>query len=164
MGVPAERVREALGAFQGVQRRFTVRGETAGVTVVDDYGHHPAEVRATLAGAHEAFGRRVVCAFQPHRYTRTRDLLDDFATAFHDADVLLVTDVYAAGEDPIPGATAAALVDVVRARGHRDVTHVPRAELARAVRARVKPGDLVLTLGAGDVTAVGPELLVLLGS
>jgi len=162
MGVPADRVREALRAFSGVQRRFTVRGEAAGVTVVDDYGHHPAEVRATLSGAHEAFRRRVVCAFQPHRYTRTRDLLEDFATAFHDADVLLVTDVYAAGEDPIPGATAAALVDVIRARGHRDVTHVPRADLARAVRARVKKGDLVLTLGAGDVTAVGPELLALL--
>jgi len=162
MGVPADRVREALRAFRGVQRRFTVRGEAAGVTVVDDYGHHPAEVRATLSGAHEAFRRRVVCAFQPHRYTRTRDLLEDFATAFHDADVLLVTDVYAAGEEPIPGATAAALVDVIRARGHRDVTHVPRAELARAVRARVTPGDLVLTLGAGDVTAVGPELLALL--
>jgi UDP-N-acetylmuramate--alanine ligase len=163
MGVSADAVREALTSFRGVQRRFTVRGEAAGVTVVDDYGHHPAEVRATLSGAHEAFRRRVVCAFQPHRYTRTRDLMGEFATAFNDADVLLVTDVYGAGEEPIPGANAASLVEAIRACGHRDVTHVPRAELARATRARVRAGDLVLTLGAGDVTQVGPEILALLG-
>ncbi|MFO0585214.1 MAG: UDP-N-acetylmuramate--L-alanine ligase [Anaeromyxobacter sp.] len=162
MGVPVEKTREALKGFGGVQRRFTLRGEAAGVTVVDDYGHHPAEVKATLAGAHEAYRRRVVCVFQPHRYTRTRDLMADFAIAFNHADVLLVTDVYAAGEDPIPGATAPSLVDAIRASGHKDVHHVPRAELARAARERVRPGDLVLTLGAGDVTAVGPELLKLL--
>jgi UDP-N-acetylmuramate--alanine ligase len=162
LGIPADVTREALASFQGVQRRFTVRGEAAGVTVVDDYGHHPAEVKATLLGAREGFHRRLVCLFQPHRYTRTRDLLPDFATAFNDADVLLVTDVYAAGEDPIPGATAEALVEAVRACGHRDVAHVPRAELARVARERVRPGDLVLTLGAGDITQVGPELLGLL--
>ena len=164
MGIPTDAIRAGLASFQGVQRRFTVRGEASGVTVVDDYGHHPAEVKATLSGAREAFHRRVVCLFQPHRYTRTRDLLAEFATAFDDADVLLVSDVYAAGEDPIPGATAQALVEAVRACGHRDVTQVPRAELARAARVRVKPGDLVLTLGAGDVTQVGPELLQLLRS
>jgi len=162
MGIPPDVTRAALASFQGVQRRFTVRGEAAGVTVVDDYGHHPAEVRATLRGAREAFQRRVVCLFQPHRYTRTRDLLPEFATAFNDADVLLLTDIYAAGEDPIPGASAAHLVDAIRACGHRDTTLVPRAELARAARERVRPGDLVLTLGAGDITAVGPELLDLL--
>jgi UDP-N-acetylmuramate--alanine ligase len=163
MGIPADVTRRALATFQGVQRRFTVRGEAGGVTVVDDYGHHPAEVKATLHGAREAFQRRVVCLFQPHRYTRTRDLLPDFAKAFNDADVLLLTDIYAAGEDPIPGATAAHLADAIRACGHRDVTLVPRAELARVARERVRPGDLVLTLGAGDITAVGPELLGLLG-
>jgi UDP-N-acetylmuramate--alanine ligase len=162
MGLSPEVIRAGLASFQGVQRRFTVRGEVAGVTVVDDYGHHPAEVRATLRGAREAFRRRVVCLFQPHRYTRTRDLLADFATAFNDADVVLLTDIYAAGEDPIPGATAAHLAEAIRACGHRDVSLVPRAELAGAARARVQPGDLVLTLGAGDVTAVGPELLALL--
>ncbi|HET9553625.1 MAG TPA: UDP-N-acetylmuramate--L-alanine ligase, partial [Anaeromyxobacteraceae bacterium] len=93
MGIPPETTRAALASFQGVQRRFTVKGERGGVTVVDDYGHHPAEVKATLLGAREAFHRRVVCVFQPHRYTRTRDLLHEFATAFNDADVLLVTDV-----------------------------------------------------------------------
>ena len=162
MGLAPEVIRAALASFQGVQRRFTVRGERGGVTVVDDYGHHPAEVRATLRGAREAFRRRVVCLFQPHRYTRTRDLLQDFSTAFNDADVLLLTDVYAAGEDPIPGVSSAHLAEVLRSCGHKDVTLVPRAEMARAARERVRPGDLVLTLGAGDVTQVGPELLELL--
>jgi len=162
MGIPPDTIRAGLASFGGVQRRFTVRGEAAGVTVVDDYGHHPAEVKATLLGAREAFQRRVVCLFQPHRYTRTRDLLQEFATAFNDADVLLLTDVYAAGEDPIPGATAGSLADAIRACGHHDVTLVPRADLARAARARVRSGDIVLTLGAGDVTQVGPELLALL--
>jgi UDP-N-acetylmuramate--alanine ligase len=162
MGIPPDVTRAALASFGGVQRRFTVRGEAAGVTVVDDYGHHPAEVKATLLGAREAFHRRVVCLFQPHRYTRTRDLMADFATAFNDADVLLLTDIYAAGEEPIAGATSAALADAIRACGHRDVTLVPRQELARVARERVHDGDLVLTLGAGDITAAGPELLGLL--
>ncbi|MGC4000609.1 MAG: UDP-N-acetylmuramate--L-alanine ligase [Anaeromyxobacter sp.] len=162
MGIPPDVIRGALASFQGVQRRFTVRGEAGGVTVVDDYGHHPAEVKATLRGARDAFKRRVVCVFQPHRYTRTRDLMPEFATAFNDADVVLLTDVYAAGEEPIPGATSAHLVEAVRAWGHRDVSLVPRAELARVARERVRPGDIVLTLGAGDVTQVGPELLALL--
>ncbi|HET8734604.1 MAG TPA: UDP-N-acetylmuramate--L-alanine ligase [Anaeromyxobacteraceae bacterium] len=163
MGVPVEVTRRALATFQGVQRRFTVKGERDGVTVVDDYGHHPAEVRATLRGAREAYGRRIVCVFQPHRYTRTRDLLEDFKTAFNDADVLLVTDVYAASEEPIPGISGASLAEGIRACGHKDVTHVPRAGLAAAARERLRAGDVVLTLGAGDVTAVGPELLELLG-
>ncbi len=163
MGIAPEVMREALRSFEGVQRRFTIRGEVGGVTVVDDYGHHPAEVKATLLGAREGFKRRVVCLFQPHRYSRTRDLMADFATAFNDADVLLLTDVYAAGEDPLPGATAAHLAEAIRACGHRDVTLVPRAELVRVAHERVRPGDLVLTLGAGDVTAAGPELLGLLG-
>ncbi|MFN7134219.1 MAG: UDP-N-acetylmuramate--L-alanine ligase, partial [Myxococcales bacterium] len=160
MQVPLDVVREALAGFGGVQRRFTVRGEERGVTVVDDYGHHPAEVKATLAGAKGAFGRRVVVAFQPHRYSRTRDCLQEFATSFNDADVLLVTEVYAAGEEPIPGATGEALADAIRAFGHHDVTFVPnKAELAQVLKARVQPGDLAMTLGAGDITNVGPELL-----
>jgi UDP-N-acetylmuramate--alanine ligase len=164
MGIPPDAIRVALASFRGVQRRFTVRGEVAGVTVVDDYGHHPAEVKATLLGAREAFHRRVVCLFQPHRYTRTRDLMADFATAFNDADVLLLTDIYAAGEEPIPGATAGNLADAIRACGHRDVTLVPRAELAVVAKACLRPGDIVLTLGAGDITQVGPELLTLLNT
>jgi UDP-N-acetylmuramate--alanine ligase len=156
-------VRSALAEFAGVQRRFTVRGELKGVTVVDDYGHHPAEVKATLAGARAAFGRRLVVVFQPHRYTRTRDLLAEFATSFNDADVLFLTSIYAGGELPIPGVTSKALVDALVAHGHRDVTYVEkRADLARAIAPKLKEGDIVLTLGAGDITQVGPELLHLL--
>jgi UDP-N-acetylmuramate--alanine ligase len=162
MGIPMVVAREALSTFRGVQRRFTVKGERKGITVVDDYGHHPAEVRATLLGAREAFGRRVVCLFQPHRYTRTQDLFEDFTVAFNDADVLLVTDIYAASEDPIPGVSAERLVDAIRACGHRHAEHVPRAGLAAHARGLVKPGDIVLTLGAGDITGAGPELLKLL--
>jgi UDP-N-acetylmuramate--alanine ligase len=162
MGIPMAVAREALASFQGVQRRFTVKGEKNGVTVVDDYGHHPAEVKATLLGAREAFHRRVVCVFQPHRYTRTRDLFQEFATAFNDADVLLLSDIYAASEEPIPGVTPEALVEAIRRCGHRDASYVARAELAARTRSIVKAGDIVITLGAGDVTNVGPELLKLL--
>ncbi|HEX8701396.1 MAG TPA: UDP-N-acetylmuramate--L-alanine ligase [Myxococcaceae bacterium] len=164
MEIPLDTVRGALAEFGGVQRRFTVRGEVAGVTVVDDYGHHPTEVLATLAGARRAFGRRVVVAFQPHRYTRTHDLMKEFATSFNDADVLFVTSVYAAGEERIPGATGEALAEAIRAHGHRDVTYVDkRADLAEAIAPRLREGDIVLTLGAGDITQVGPDLLALLG-
>ena len=164
LGIPFKVTAEALGDFAGVQRRFTVRGEVNGITVVDDYGHHPAEIRATLAGARASFPqRRIVCAFQPHRYTRTRDLLGEFATAFNDADLLLLTEVYAASEDPIPGVTGAKLHEAVKACGHRDAAFAERAELARRLREKVRPGDLVITLGAGDITHVGEELLGLLG-
>jgi len=132
---------------------------------VDDYGHHPAEVMATLAGARRAFGRRLVVVFQPHRYTRTRDLLSEFTTAFNDADVLMVLGIYAASEEPIPGVSGEALADAVRSHGHRDVTHVEkRADAAAALLPKLREGDLVVTLGAGDVTQVGPELLQLLDS
>jgi len=163
MEIPLPVVRGALADFAGVQRRFTVRGEAGGVMVVDDYGHHPAEVMATLAGARKAFGRRLVVVFQPHRYTRTRDLLSEFATAFNDADLLVVLGIYAASEEPIPGVTGEALAEAIRSHGHRDVTFVERrAEAAAALLPRLRDGDLVVTLGAGDVTQVGPELLQLL--
>src|SRR5438067_8113984 len=163
LGIPFATTAEALGSFQGVQRRFTVRGEVNGVTVVDDYGHHPAEIRATLRGARASFPhRRIVCAFQPHRYTRTRDLLGEVATAFNDADSLLLTEVYAAGEDPSAGVSGARLHEAVKACGHRDVAFAERGELARRLRERVRQGDLVITLGAGDITHVGEELLELL--
>jgi UDP-N-acetylmuramate--alanine ligase len=160
LGIPTDVTRAALSSFNGVERRFTIRGEAAGVTVVDDYGHHPAEVRAVLRGAREAFGRRVVCVFQPHRYSRTRDLLPEFATAFNHADVLIVSEIYAAGEERIAGVSGEALAEAIRGHGHKDVTFVAeRAQLAAAARERALSGDLVITLGAGDITAVGPELL-----
>jgi UDP-N-acetylmuramate--alanine ligase len=160
LDIPLDVVRKALSEFEGVQRRFTVKGEAKGITVVDDYGHHPAEVKATLAGARRAFGRRTVVAFQPHRYTRTHDLFEDFCSAFNDADVVFLTSVYAAGEEPIPGATSERLVEAIRSFGHPDVTYVEkRAELVSALKPRLQPGDLVITLGAGDITNTGPELL-----
>jgi UDP-N-acetylmuramate--alanine ligase len=164
IGIPFAQTAAALAEFSGVQRRFTVRGEERGVMVVDDYGHHPAEVKATLRGAREGFHRRLVVAFQPHRYTRTRDLMDDFARCFNDADVVFITDIYAAGEEPIPGIDAAALQDAVRACGHRQVQYVSRKEIARTLLDTAKEGDLVLTLGAGDITQVSTEVLGLLRS
>ncbi len=164
LDIPLDTVRTALENFGGVQRRFTVKGEAKGVTVVDDYGHHPAEVRATLAGARKAFGRRIVVAFQPHRYTRTHDLFEDFCSAFNDADLLFLTDIYAAGEAPIAGATSEKLAEAVRAHGHPDVTWVAkRTDLVAAIAPRLQPGDIVITLGAGDITNTGPDLLAHLG-
>ncbi|HEX2676821.1 MAG TPA: UDP-N-acetylmuramate--L-alanine ligase [Polyangiales bacterium] len=160
LGVDRAVVREALATFQGVQRRFTIRGEQAGITVVDDYGHHPAEVEATLAAAQRAYGRRIVVAFQPHRYSRTHHLFDELTRAFNGADVLFLTDVYAAGEKPIPGADSEHLQRAIHAHGHRDVTYVPaRGDLVKAMLPRLKAGDIVITLGAGNITQTGPELL-----
>ncbi|MEM8606707.1 MAG: UDP-N-acetylmuramate--L-alanine ligase [Myxococcota bacterium] len=158
--VDRDQVRAALRTFEGVQRRFSIVGEAAGVTIIDDYGHHPAEVEVTLEAAQRAYGERLVVAFQPHRYTRTRDLFDELTRAFNRADVLFLTEVYAAGENPIEGADARRLADAIVAHGHKDVTLVKdRTELAEAIKARVRPGDVVMTLGAGDITKTGPELL-----
>jgi UDP-N-acetylmuramate--alanine ligase len=131
--------------------------------VVDDYGHHPEEIRVTLEAAREFYRRRLIVAFQPHRYTRTRDLLHEFGGAFNACHMLLVADIYAASEDPIEGINAAALCDVIRAHGHQDVRYVgPAAEVATKLQAIVQPGDLVLTLGAGNLYQAGEELLSLL--
>ncbi|HEY4241377.1 MAG TPA: UDP-N-acetylmuramate--L-alanine ligase [Kofleriaceae bacterium] len=164
LAIPFETYVKALSTFEGVARRFTVRGEVGGVTVVDDFGHHPAEVRATLAGAKSAFGgRRVIAAFQPHRFTRTRDQLAEFATAFHDADKVVMCDIFAAGEKPIEGVTSEALVELARAAGHHDISYVPRREdLAGWLDAQAKPGDLLITLGAGNIQLVCNETIALL--
>lgn len=160
LAVPLEVTKAALADFGGVHRRFTIVGEHDGVTVVDDYGHHPAEVQVTLEAAQRAYGRRLVVAFQPHRYSRTHHLFDELTRAFNRADVLLLADVYGAGEAPIEGATSDHLADAIRTHGHRDVTHVgPRDGLVSVLLDRVLPGDVVITLGAGDITRTGPELL-----
>src|SRR4029077_18969971 len=124
-----------------------------GVTVVDDFGHHPAEVRATLSGAKSSFGgRRIVAAFQPHRFTRPRDQLAEFARAFHDADKVVICDIFAAGEKPIDGVTSEVLVRLARDAGHPDITYVPRREdLAKWLDGHAQPGDLLITLGAGNI-------------
>ncbi len=159
--VPFITIQKALAGFTGVQRRFQVRGQAGGVTVVDDYGHHPAEIRATLAAAKAGFDSRVVVVFQPHRYSRTLHLRQEFLTAFNQADVLIVLDIYAAGEAPLPGVTAADLADGIRAHGHRDVTYLgsDRTKVIEHLAEITRPGDLVLTLGAGDVGQLGGELL-----
>ena len=161
LDIPFATIQQALAGFAGVQRRFQVRGRARDVTVVDDYGHHPAEIRATLAAAKAGFDRRVVTVFQPHRYTRTRDLRQEFLTAFNQADVLIVLDIYPAGEAPIPGVTAEDLADGIRTHGHRNVTYLgsDRARAVAHLAEITRPGDLVLTLGAGDVGQLGPELL-----
>ena len=160
LDLPVEAIRDGLAQFSGVERRFQIRGEAGGVIVVDDYGHHPTEIRATLSGAKEGWGCRVVVVFQPHRYTRTRDLFADFCTAFYQADVLVVTDIYPAGEAPIAGVTAQALAAGIREHGHRDATYAESREAAvERVAKAARPGDMVITLGAGDVWKVGAALL-----
>jgi UDP-N-acetylmuramate--alanine ligase len=158
--VPFRTAADALEGFGGVERRFETKGSAAGVRVVDDYGHHPSEIRATLAAARGLHSGRIVVVFQPHRYTRTRDLFEAFTDAFHDADRLIVTGIYGAGEEKIPGVESALLVEAIRARGHRGADLV--ADLQKVPEVLVpelRAGDLVITLGAGSVTQLGPKLL-----
>ncbi|MCX8073164.1 MAG: UDP-N-acetylmuramate--L-alanine ligase [Candidatus Binatia bacterium] len=163
--VPFETVRKALAEFNGIHRRFEICGEERGVLLVTDYGHHPTEIRATLAAAREGFGRRLVVVFQPHRFTRTRDLFQDFLGAFDSADELFLTEIYPAGEQPIEGITGEALYRALRRRGHLDVEFVPDlSELPGAVAAHVRPGDLVLLLGAGNIHELVEPLRERLGN
>jgi len=168
-GMDFETCRNALAAFDGIMRRFEIKGEVDGVLVVDDYGHHPTEIRATLRAARRGFARRTVAVFQPHRYTRTADLFHEFTAAFDDADVVIVTDIYPAGEAPIEDVHASRLAEAL-ARCHRSrgggkpeaaaVHYEPAGPgLAEFVADMALPGDLVLTLGAGDITRLGPEVL-----
>jgi UDP-N-acetylmuramate--alanine ligase len=157
------RAAEALASFPGIERRFEHKGRARGVRVVDDYGHHPAEIRATLAAARQVHAGRVVVVFQPHRYTRTQHLFEDFATAFHHADVLVLTEIYAAGEDKIPGIDAQRLAEAIRAHGQRDVRFLADLDaIPGALVPELREGDLVITLGAGNVSSLGPKLLALL--
>jgi len=153
MGCGDAIIRDGFAGFGGVKRRFTKVGEVNGVTVIDDYGHHPVEIRAVLAAAREGVRGRVLAVVQPHRFTRLRDLMDDFQTAFNDADAVYVTPVYPAGEAPIEGVDAAALVAGLKARGHRDAHVVGGSdELAATLAETARPGDMVVCLGAGDIT------------
>jgi UDP-N-acetylmuramate--alanine ligase len=160
LDIPAEKIRQALQNFRGVDRRFQLKGKAAGVSVIDDYGHHPTEIRATLAAAKQCAFRKVHVIFQPHRYTRTRDLMDDFAKAFNDADSLQVLDIYAASESPIAGISGDALASRVPAAIYADSFDTAIAKVCE----NVKEGDMVLTLGAGSVSQIGPMLLEALQS
>jgi UDP-N-acetylmuramate--alanine ligase len=165
VGIPFEVAAGALRKFAGISRRFEIKGEGGGRIVLDDYAHHPQEVRATLAAARAAFRRRVVAVFQPHRFTRLRDLFDEFLTAFDDADLLYLAEVYAAGEEPIAGVTSRRLYEALRARGHIEVRYLgDEANPAIRVAADSASGDLIVTLGAGDVYKIGEAVLEVLGS
>jgi UDP-N-acetylmuramate--alanine ligase len=160
LGLAPEKIAAGLATFRGVDRRFQVRGVERGVTVIDDYGHHPTEIRATLQAARECGYGRVLVLFQPHRYTRTRDLMGDFAGAFGDADAVQVLDIYAASEQPIEGITGEALAAAIREKGGGRVMYA--ASMAEAVERLVedaRPGEMILTLGAGSVSQAGPMLL-----
>jgi UDP-N-acetylmuramate--alanine ligase len=161
--VPFATIARELGRFDGADRRFQRKGEAGGVLVIDDYGHHPSEILVTLAAAKKGWGRRTVVVFQPHRYSRVQALLGEFARAFYDADVLVVTDIYPAGETPIPGVTAEAVARAIEEHGHKDVTLVKDLEEVPAwLRSRVREGDMVLTLGAGTVYRAGEAFLRLM--
>jgi len=163
LDIPFQRIAEALQEFTGVGRRFEVKGEVNGVVVVDDYAHHPAEIQATLAAAKDGFGRRTVVIFQPHRYTRTQALLPEFFPAFSRADVLIVTEIYPAGEPVIPGISGRLIAEGVKRHGHKHVTFIQeKEEIPERLLGLVQPGDLVLTMGAGDIWKVGEELLRML--
>ena len=161
LGMDFEPVARSLDGFTGVRRRFTVCGETAGITVVDDYGHHPVEIEATLSAAEEAFPRsRVIAVFQPHRFSRVQDLYDDFCSAFNQADQVVVCPVYAAGEQPIDGISHLSIADDMRRRGHRGVESVNSLDEAEAyVAGLAETGDVIITLGAGNVNSICEPLL-----
>lgn len=164
LGVTVPRMAPGIAAFRGVERRFQLLGEAAGALVVDDYAHHPTEVRATIQAARAAAPeRRLVIAFQPHLFSRTRDLGREFAEALAEADVVYLLEVYPSRERPIPGVTSDLISAAMRARGRAPVWQGARDALAEALAGGVRPGDLVITMGAGDVTRCGPELLTALG-
>ena len=145
-------IKEALEGFTGVGRRFELKGETGGIAIIDDYAHHPEEIKVTVAAAKGLGERRIIALFQPHRYTRTRDLFEEFLSAFVGADALFITDIYPAGEDPIPGVTAEALCRAIELRGGTEVRYVPdREHLVDEVLPILRPGDIVMTLGAGNI-------------
>ena len=160
LDIPFEVVQETLRDFSGIQRRFQIKGEKNGILIVDDYGHHPVEIVATLRAARTGWGRRIVAVFQPHRYTRTQALFQDFMTAFNDANVLILTDIYPAGEDRIEGVEAKALYEGIRDYGHKDVTYIAdKKEIVNHLLRIITPGDVVITLGAGDIWQVSEELV-----
>src|ERR1700758_3496087 len=153
LGISDEAIRKAIASFGGVKRRFTKTGEWNGVTIIDDYGHHPVEIAAVLKAARDSYNGRVIAVMQPHRYTRLQSLFEEFCTCFNDADAVVVAEVYAAGEAPIDGVDRDHFVAGLRAHGHREVMALQKSsDLAGIVKSRAKPGDLVVCLGAGNIT------------
>jgi UDP-N-acetylmuramate--alanine ligase len=160
LDVDVEKIRDGLESFRGVDRRFQLKGRAFGVSVIDDYGHHPTEVRATLAAARQCGFNRIHVVFQPHRYTRTRDLLDEFGTAFADADTVLLVDIYPASEPPIPGITAERVVASIQKLGGKQARYVASfADAAKEIASVAEAGDMILTLGAGNISQLGAQVL-----
>ncbi len=160
LDIPPALILEALASYEGTGRRFELKGTINDIMVVEDYGHHPTEIRATLEAAKRGWPRRLVAVFQPHRFTRLHHLMSDFATSFNQADVLVLTEVYPAGETPIPGATGAALYDEVRRFGHKDAHFEPdMAKIPARLETLVRPGDTVIVLGAGNINRIIPDFL-----
>jgi UDP-N-acetylmuramate--alanine ligase len=158
--IPFTQASEALGQFTGIHRRFEVKGEPRGILVIDDYGHHPTEIRVTIGAIRDSWKRPLTVIFQPHRFTRTRDLFEEFLTAFEGADRLVLTEVYSAGEDPIAGMTGEALYQAIKRKGHLDVKFIAdKNDIVGQIAGELKPGDITLTLGAGDIYKVGEALV-----
>jgi UDP-N-acetylmuramate--alanine ligase len=165
LNVASDLIREGLAKFAGVGRRFDIKGVVNNITVIDDYGHHPAEIRATLDAARGCKFNRLLVLFQPHRFTRTQHLWDEFCRAFNQADVLVLTDIYPASESPIPGVTGEALANAIRSAGHKNVhyAHLLQEGIELLLK-QARPGDAILTIGAGSVSRASNELIVLLGA
>jgi len=165
LNVPSDLIREGLAKFTGVGRRFDIKGVVADVTVIDDYGHHPAEIRATLDAARGCKFNRLLVLFQPHRFTRTQHLWDDFTKAFNQADILVLTDIYAASENPVPGITSEALAAAIREAGHKNVHYFRTMQDGiEFLLKKARPADAILTIGAGNVSRASSEFMVLLGT
>ena len=160
LDIPFAKIAEALESFQGVHRRFEIIGEVNGVLIVDDYAHNPAKLQATFRAAHNSYDRRIVAVFQPHRYQRVKHLAEEFSRSFYQTDILIVTDIYGAGEQPIEGVTAEKLAIAIREHGHKDVTYIPdNDQITDYLASIVQPHDIVITVGAGDIWTVGRQLL-----
>ena len=159
LGIDPKRVQRGLEKFNGVERRFEIKGEAAGIMIVDDYAHHPTEVKATLAAARKGWDRRIIAVFQPHLYSRTRDFAQEFGESFSDADVLVVTGIYAAREEPVEGVSGQLIADAAVRAGHRNVRYLPEINsLVPEIIKLARPGDMVITLGAGSIWKVAREL------
>jgi UDP-N-acetylmuramate--alanine ligase len=156
--IPFNVIQESLNRFGGVNRRFYVKGKAGDSLIIDDYAHHPVEIKATLNAA-KGFNKRIIAVFQPHRYSRTKELLEQFATAFYNADKLIVTDIYAASETPIEGVDARSVYEKIKEYGHKDVHYISEFEDIAEFLSKIVEDDLVITLGAGDVWKVGEKLM-----
>ena len=160
LDIPFDTVSKALNEFEGVRRRFEIKKRIAGMMIVDDYAHHPTEVKSSLSAAQTGWNRRVIAVFQPHLYSRTRDFKDEFGSSFNHADVVIITDIYPAREAPIEGVTGKLIADAVESSGHKEVHYLPEKEkIADFLMEFATEGDMIITIGAGDIYKIGEEFI-----